>query len=239
VILGFELKNINLVISYYIPLLLCPLLIFFFHLYFVAIKPRNKRFWKKVDYWWISFSMLGLIGSIQSFKREISTAKQPWHRQGIENVYDEYLTFAKSQVSTYSEVDGAFNYNSFEDKQQVKEYIEAAKFFEAHGEKIQQFKTKILNEYQYLYLDSLTEEYYQFTNKIEDQMLKQSTEHGRFFLEIMKENKDILLVLEKESRREEWDWLLLTISPYFLSIAIAIRITKVTAELVDMEKQKQ
>src|ERR1700729_4377011 len=89
--------------EYYVPLFTCLFFLFLFHFLFIKWVPKSKRFWKKVDYWWVSFGIVGIIGATYSYRKESSIALQPWHKESLTAVFNEFKDGIQNQCENYSD----------------------------------------------------------------------------------------------------------------------------------------
>jgi hypothetical protein len=217
-------------IFYLFPVLICILATIFFHLFFINQTPQTKRFWIKVDYWWVSLGFISVIGATYSFKKEYSTARQPWHRQTIESYYNFYLD-KLSHLGDYYLNPNGFDYEKFEDKTQSEKYKQAGLFFQNMHQNAKDFKYNIANQYSYNYLDTLNLKYKSFIDTINNAYIVSSSEGLNYFMKTMLETKRTIDKLESQIQKTSLDWVLLFLSPFLFSIAIALRLTKVTANL--------
>src|SRR5438309_1625150 len=42
------------------------------HIVLIRVWPLSKTGWKKVDYWWVSLALLGVIGNVGANRREVA-----------------------------------------------------------------------------------------------------------------------------------------------------------------------
>lgn len=89
--------------DYLYPLVTLISLLVLFHVIFIKLFPQNKRFWKKVDYWWVSLGVIGIIGATFTYRKEISSAWQPFHKQSLKAVYSQYQDDLRQQSHDFSD----------------------------------------------------------------------------------------------------------------------------------------
>lgn len=68
-----------------------------------------------------------------------------------------------------------------------------------------------------------------------DSYVKQTTELTGFHLKELERSKNEYLENDDLTHKNSFDWLLLFVFPYLLAAAIAIRLTKVTAEIKELK----
>ncbi|CAA9196007.1 hypothetical protein FLA105534_00900 [Flavobacterium bizetiae] len=219
--------------NYYGPFLTLLFSAIGFHILLIKYFPQNKRFWKKVDYAWVSLGIIGIFGASFSLQKEYVAATNPLHKYSLNFAYDEYVESIRDQKKYFLDKDG-FDYNKFEDKQQVKKFLEAGKFYDSLLDLSILYKDKILVKEEFAYVDSLSTYQSVFLDKIDDKYIIDNFKFVDFsFIRIKEEAKEIKAAEEKAARGS-FNWMLLFISPYLFALAISIRITKVTAELKEI-----
>lgn len=219
--------------DYILPLLTLIISLYIFHLVFIKLKPQDKRFWKKVDYLWVSLGVIGIIGATFTLRKEYAIATMPWHKYSLENDYNEYIIETKNQYHYFADKDG-FDYKLFEDKTKAEKFIQSGIMFDSLHQISLKYKEQILVKKEYNYLDTITKKQELFLNTIKDDNIIKTSELATYLLKRSKEEATFLEEAENQTNRGHFNWLLLFISPYVFALAIAIRITKITAELKEI-----
>jgi hypothetical protein len=223
-------KSKLFLMDYLYPLITLITLLVLFHLAFIKFFPQNKRFWKKVDYWWVSLGVIGIIGATFTYRKEISSAWQPWHKQSLQAVYGQYQDDIRRQ-SIFCSDTSAYFLSIPENSPHKRKINTAGTFFSALSKRVDSCKEFILNEDQYDLVDSVTAPYQVFMDTIKDQSIIDLYGLNTFWPARLHEEASILTDLRAKENRDTLNWILLVLSPYLFAIAIAIRLTKVTAEL--------
>lgn len=220
--------------DYYKPLLTFVLLLIIFHLLLIKYFPQSKIFWKKVDYFWISIGVIGIIGATFSLRKEYGTAIKPWHTESLNSVYNQYINDLQQQNNYFLGMPG-FDYESFENKIEAEKFKQAGNVFASLSKLAIKHKDKILNDENYMYIDSIKIPYEKFLDTIDNEHIISSSSSATFMLNRIQEERIALNDSNEKTNRNEFNWLLLFISPYLFATAIAIRLTKVTAELNEIK----
>lgn len=222
--------------NYYAPFLTLLIALFTFHFVFIKFFPQGKRFWKKVDYAWVSLGVIGIFGATFSLNKEYFTALTPWHKKSLELVYAEYMERLENERNYFLDKNG-FDYARFTDKEQAKRYIQAGGIYDSLLKMSQNYRDKILVEEEFAYVDSLSKKHNNAFVNINDVdgHLKRNHELSTMMLDRIVEESNEISLAKDQSSRGTFSWMLLFISPYLFALAIAIRITKVTAELKEIK----
>ena len=183
-----------------------------------------------MDYWWVSLGVLGIIGATFTYKKEYSTAITPWHKGSLVAVYNQYLDFLNSQQKYYSDSSG-FRYDLFEDKTEAEEFKASNKVFKHIFEQANKYKDTILIHEDYRFVDTIIIPLNNFLDTAKNKFVIETSKGCSFMANRLRGESNTLIALRNRSTRDNLNWILLIISPYLLAIAIAIRLTKVTAEL--------
>ncbi|WP_017496802.1 hypothetical protein [Flavobacterium sp. WG21] len=222
--------------NYYAPFLTLLIALFTFHFVFIKYSPQGKRFWKKVDYAWVSLGVIGIFGATFSLNKEYFTALTPWHKKSLEFVYTEYMERLENQRDYFLNKNG-FDYEEFNDQKQAKRFIQAGKIYDSLLKMSQNYRDKILVEEEFAYVDSLSRKHNNaFANISDDDgYIKRNHDLSNWIVDQIVEESNEISAAKEQSRRGTFSWMLLFISPYLFALAIAIRITKVTAELKEIK----
>lgn len=216
--------------DYLYPILTLISLLILFHLLFIKFFPQNKRFWKKIDYCWVSLGVIGIIGATFTYRQEISSALKPWHTQSLKAVYNQYQDDIRRQSIDFSDTSGYF-YGISEGSVQKRKINDASAFFKLLSKQVDSCKDFILDNEQYGLIDSVTNPYKVFIDTIGDKLIIDICSSITFMCDRAREETRTLTELRDQGNRSDLNWILLIISPYLFAMAIAIRLTKVTAEL--------
>lgn len=146
------------------------------------------------------------------------------------NNLQEHIQWSKNYYTK------GFNYNDFVDKGRVNEMQNAGKYFTILLDKSNQFEENIFNESDLNYIDSLEYDFKAYYAKIQDSYVKSSNEDLFIFFREINKTKAEYNENEILSEKGNYYWSLLFISPYLFAFAIGIRLTKVTAEIKELQK---
>lgn len=220
--------------EYLYPLIALFVLLAAFHLLFIYWFPQSKRFWKKVDYWWVSLGIVGIIGSSFTYIKEVSTAWTPFHKSVLESVLTHYQESLDNDALNLS--DSSFQYFQAKTVEQKRMILNTCRLLDTLKVKISESKDLILKGEQYYLVDSITKPYLTHIEILKDEDVLDLCKSSSFMCQRTKEEANKLIELQENSNRGEFNWILLLVSPYLFGMAIAIRLTKVTAELKDIER---
>ncbi len=230
---NFNTHQINMT-DYLYPILSLIALLILFHVFFIKLFPQSKIFWKKVDYWWVSLGIIGIIGATFSYKREVASAWTPWHKKVLKDVYSEFKSGLHQQLADFSDSSGYY-LSMAKNPIQKRKFISSGKFFGTLFRKVDSCEKLIINEEQYDLVDSVTKEYKAFIDSVNDRLVVDVSSSVTFMSERSKEEATTLLNLRQQENRDTLNWILLLVSPYLFAVAIAIRLTKVTAEIKEIK----
>ncbi|XDD53034.1 hypothetical protein AB3N62_11120 [Leptospira sp. WS4.C2] len=212
-------------------LMLVLILIPLFHLLFIKIIPLKKEQWKKIDYIWLIGAFIGLLSTLEKAQEEYFNLTIPYVESGLDSkIRDirERIEFGKGPVICRTFITTEFSPPKDElDKIQAEYDAQCRWFFamdkytaEAIGEKKSQINFK---------------EYSMFSLEKGDTYATQS------FLNAVKKYNNTLNEIEElkvRSKKSELTYILLFLGPYFLTIALSLRFTKVTGEILLDRKEK-
>lgn len=192
-----------------------------FHLLFVLWRPLTSRDLKMIDYWWLGAAIFGLVGSTYGVRRLIAERRLHEFKERSDSRYEVFYhsvdRMARPKVSERSE----FSPPDFDDI--VREY-DSARAFAAKLLKrlprpgdtgnragpwpprphIRASNKPLLEDF--AYLDSDYQEYL-------------AAEHG-------------FATMRAAAERTDADVMITALSPLLLALALALRVTKVTGELL-------
>lgn len=221
--------------EYYKPLLTLLISLIIFHLLFIWLFPQSKKFWKKIDYLWISLGIVGIIGSTYSLRREYSNVRNNWHVHFLKQDYYGLTESVNWNVKYFDEGETSFDYTKFENQNEVEKYKKAGMYFKDLSILTQRLKDTILVDKEFEYIDSIKINFKNFINSINDDYIIQTSESVDYYLNELESSKNEYLQNQSLGNRNSLDWILLFLSPYLFAIAISIRLTKVTAEIKELK----
>jgi hypothetical protein len=198
------------------------------HAVFVYWRPLSKRWWKRLDYVWLTFAALGLVGAAAEVRRSTANSQlglfQDQASRALRDVHGEAEFLSRSPGvlcrtftrSEYSPPPAEF------DRIQ-SEYTKAcdwAKKVEARlPREISVPLAKIdTNSLPQRPVISESEPIH-----LTDDLYRQ--------IEFYNSSVQTVRGLAGRSKRENLEWTLILLGPFLLAIALAIRFTKVTGEL--------
>ena len=214
-----------------ISLLIFVLALLIFHV-LIYFQCTKKRFWTQIDYFWVSLSFIGLVG----INKDIRTEKNKWtiadckHRINWE--YKEALANSDHYQKFYDPKTTNFKYYNFKDKDQVTAFTKVASWYNNMSDTLRKYKLEILEKDNYIPVKTIKKysDDFPFTKEKFPELVGTKELVGNYINDVDKEVNTINKILAYESY-SEWELILKFISPWFLSIAIAMRLSKVTAQL--------
>ena len=221
--------------EYYKPILTIFISLLLFHIAFIWIFPQSKKFWKKIDYIWISLGVIGIIGSTFTLRSEYSKARNNLLEHYLTLDYNELINSVDWNKKYYSSNSTGFNYDEFEDQGKVEKFKESELFYESFSTLIHKLKDTIVKEKRVNYIDTIKIRFESFKIDIKDDYVIQTSENVENSLKQLQTSKIQFVENIDLGKRNSISWTLLFISPYLFSIAIAIRLTKVTAEIKELK----
>ncbi|WP_415326295.1 hypothetical protein [Chryseobacterium sp. MMS23-Vi53] len=118
--------------NYWFPLLTAFVLLIIFHALLIHARPQSKKFWKIVDYFWVSLGLIGIIGSMTSLRKEFSLTRTNYFEQPLIFICDGLTESAGDQYKYFSYTINGFKYSEFNGQKRAKSFIKAGKFFEQY-----------------------------------------------------------------------------------------------------------
>lgn len=206
------------------------------HLYILYIKNPSDITWKKVDYLWLSLTLIGVFSASGNIERYVSTSllsnqEIPRLQSSYNMLYDFFSWRASPTRSWYCQND---------------EYEEGLLIEKVEFEK----NINLLNQ-QCLYfqqkLKELPKEIVDPYPSLDDLNLPRNLPSGvnsnenntyRKFLNIYEEQYLIYIDTKEKTKMSELEFLMLFFSPIFFCLGLAIRVTKVTGDIMNAEKKK-
>lgn len=221
--------------NYLYPFVVLILLTVLFHAILIYARPQSKKFWKRIDYFWVSLGFIGIIGSMTSLRKEFSSARTNYFEQPLFFSYNGLVENADDQYKYFSDTITGFKYSEFDDQKQAKNFIKAGQFFKWYSKDVSKYRDTILADKYLNYIDTLSLSFDKFLNSTDDRYVKQTTKSTGFYLDELKRSKKEYLGNDDLLHKSSLEWTLLFIAPYLLAAAIAIRLTKVTAEIKELK----
>lgn len=221
--------------NYLYPFVVLILLTVLFHAILIYARPQSKKFWKRIDYFWVSLGFIGIIGSMTSLRKEFSSARTNYFEQPLFFSYNGLAESADDQYKYFSDTITGFKYSEFDDQKQAENFIKAGQFFKWYSKDVSKYRDTILVDKYLNYIDTLSLSFDKFSNSTDDRYVKQTTKSTGFYLDELKRSKKEYLENDDLLHKSSLEWTLLFIAPYLLAAAIAIRLTKVTAEIKELK----
>jgi hypothetical protein len=193
-----------------------------FHLWMLRIGKR-PRLWKKIDYVWLSAVVLSLIGATAEVRKFIADNTSSMYEQRFQST----LEFAQYYVNSSRDYYLRLDYSKWEPTEENK--IAEMAFREA-GQRLTYAASKLTeNPDSRPWKELLNSP--QILGSTQNRIVMQDEEIIRRNLSMLDETYEQFLTNRKERGRSEWEKIILVFLPWLLSMALALRITKVTAEL--------
>jgi len=225
--------------EYYFPIIVLVLSLFVFHILFIFIFPKSKKFWKIIDYIWISLGIVGIIGSTFTLRKQYSDAKETLLEYHLSIDYHRLIEMAEWNKNYFVSDGTGFKYEEFEDRKQVDDFKKTEKFFVTFSELIYKLEDKVLSDKNLNYIDTLNLNFQNFKDTIQNKDVKNIIKNVEYSLIDIQKSKLNYTENKKLEERSSLNWILLFFSPYLFAIALAIRLTKVTAELKDLKTNEK
>ncbi len=220
--------------DYLKPLLFLAGLIILFHVVFIWLWPQGKRFWKRVDYWWVSFGVIGILGATFTLRKEVSHAWQPFHRMSLASVYELYQKDLRYEASKFSD-SASYVTNVIPDSLKRKVVLEIGDSLMALSKLVDSARGLIVDKDQFDLVDTITMRYLRYGKMIDRKAGYELAGIPEFWGQRIREEVEEIQMLKSKENRDTLNWLLLVLSPYLFAGAMAIRLTKVTAEIRELK----
>lgn len=221
--------------EYHFPIIVLFVSVFIFHALFIFIFPKSKKFWKIIDYVWISLGIIGIIGSTFTLRKQYSDAKKTLLEYHLSADYDRLIEMAEWNKNYFISDGSGFKYEEFKDTKQADDFKKTEKFFVTFSELIYKLEDNVLSDKNLNYIDTINLNFKNFTDTIENNDVKNIIKNVESSLTEIQKSKLNYTENKKLERTTSLNWILLFFSPYLFAIALAIRLTKVTAELKDLK----
>ncbi len=189
------------------------------HTLFVFLFPQNKRFWKKMDYIWLGLATLSIVTASQKVRIV---------------VYDNYQNRAESlTISSFSSLNNNVQF-SLPCKNFIKSEFSPENFDEivAEYKRICTWNKGFESEIAALNPKEFPDVMFKTPKApIESVELNQYLEQLKKQIQEYEQYRTQMWEYKKQTEETALEQLLFFLLPVFLCAAIALRITKVTAEL--------
>lgn len=170
-----------------------------------------------------------------SLRKEFSTARSNYFEQPLVINYDGLEESAKDNYRYYADTVNGFKYSDFPDQKQAENFINAGKFFEVFSKDTSKYRDTTLKYKCLNYMDTLRSAHTAFSILTKDPHIKQTMRSTDFYLNAFEQSKKEYVDNHDLTHKSSLEWMLLFIAPYLLAAAIAIRLTKVTAEIKELK----
>ena len=187
-----------------------------------------------MDYFWISLGITGVIGATYSLRKEISDKSSHQIDESIKFNYQEFQNTIDWNKRYYSEKNG-FRYDLFKDQTQARNFKRAGLYFDSLLNKTKNLRDTILISKELKYIDTLSTYYNQTLISIGDNYVSETSKYAKESLKNLENSRTNYLNNEELKAKGFWSYILLITSPYLFSVALALRLTKVTAELIELK----
>lgn len=227
-ILSFATSPIALIILFFA-------LVSVFHLFIIYVKNPDDITWKRVDYLWLSLTLIGIVSTSGAIERHIS--KILLYSQEIprlENSYIMVYNFFDMRASSEGWYCQKTNYEST--------FLVTKEEFEEHRNRLSEqciYLQQILKKLP----KKISEPYPSLTdlNLPSDISSKvQSKDEATHYQEILSYyNDQYLIYMDTKDKMEisDSEFFLLFLSPFFICLGLAIRVTKVTGDIMNTKKK--
>jgi len=227
-LLSFATSPIALIILFFA-------LVFVFHLFIFYVKNPDDITWKRVDYLWLSLTLIGIVSTSGAIERHIS--KILLYSQEIprlENSYIMVYDFFDIRASSEGWYCRKTNYDST--------FLVTKEEFEEHSNRLseqciylQQILKKLPKKISEPY-PSLTD--LSLPSDISSKV--QYKDEAIRYQEILSYyNDQYLIYMDTKDKMEisNSEFFLLFLSPFFICLGLAIRVTKVTGDIMNTKKK--
>jgi hypothetical protein len=192
------------------------------HLWMFRIGKR-PRLWKKIDYIWLSAVVLSIIGATGEVRKFIADNTSSMFEERFQNT----LEFARYYVNSTHEYYLRLTSQKWEPN---KENNVAEMAFREAEQQLTHTASKLTeNPESRPWKELLNRQ--QILGSTQNHIVMQDEQIIRKNLRMLDEAYEQLLINRQERGRSEWEKFLLVLLPWVLAVALALRITKVTAEL--------
>jgi hypothetical protein len=212
------------VVSYRWPLAVFVVALLAFHVALVWIWPLGKIGWKKVDYIWLAFALLGGLGGVGSARQFLATGRGSLAEERVRT--EAQWVLERINAGTSVAVCRQFVRSDFSPPEQEfnriqREFDALCAWFKAAS---QRASSELSGGGTTTLVDLAGAPPPQVTDRWHIESLSEQVD--RYNAVIRARNE-----LAASSKPSEGEILLMIFGPYFLGVAVALRITKVTGEI--------
>lgn len=227
---------LNFVTSPLKLILLTSFLFICFRFYITRIKNFDDITWKRVDYLWVGLATIGIIGSSGNIERYIAQsllANQEAPRLAI--MYQDMYKFLQDRNSP--------------DDWHCREWVWVKTEHSLPIEEFEKIKLQVEKECEYLKVLALkipskvegeypTFEELELPNNL-DRYVKEKyiSDTYKWHFKKYSDQYKIYTELKSKSDRSDLDLLILVLSPLLFCFGVAIRLTKVTGDILNSQKK--
>lgn len=200
-----------------------------FHWFLIFRFPRSSVFWKKVDYFWLSFALLGAIAAIGGNRDLVGRAQvreQTFRLALLRNQLQQISLDGSSEAVCRELGDGAPFLNSEEMRRRQTQYDSQCRWFKRAAVYISDLPK---DQFHAIELESIAGTLSDGGAMAYSEMFKDQL--GRY--------NDQVRVAQKVAEEVNPGFFresLLFLGPFLLAVALALRVTKVTADLLAEKK---
>lgn len=198
----------------------------------IFLGRTNRQFWVKIDYIWISLGFLGIIGINRDIRQQFNDRQVATSKYLIDWQYDEAIKNAEQFKSFYDPKTTNFQYEIFQDKSAVTAYTNAAIWYGNLTDSLKKYRTEVLEQDNFVSVKIIKKysDNFPFSKNKFPEMTGVKGCVDVYINEIDKQ-ADIINKIREDESNSEWEFFLKLLSPWLLAIAIALRLSKVTAQL--------
>lgn len=204
----------------------------FFHLLFVFVAPKSKKFWIRIDYYWVSLSLLSIITLVYNIRKELASGEIERQRARVVADYQIYAGAIESLFNYTHEVNLDLEQKIFWDTRTKTNFLSSEIFLKNHLNALNRYKPEIVDKNEYKFIDSIKLSLNRYVSTLQDD--KSSLigfEIPANTMQYLTDSKDKMVQLYIESSRNTFETITYFLSPFILTVAAALRITKVTGQL--------
>lgn len=202
---------------------LCVSALLVFHLLWIWIWPHDGIFWKRVDYFWVGFGVIGLMSAVGDIRRTQSERMIGQYQTWRNARRDEVHNAVSNAYITYS---SSMRVRSDLSPPDFDSLVVAEKAFAGWcGTLLHRLPDSTAADGYVKLADTLTyPSFYADWGAFEKQWFKRSIAAAA------QAEKDLATTVEN-ARLTDLDLTLKFFGPWFMAIAVALRLTKVTGEI--------
>jgi tetrahydromethanopterin S-methyltransferase subunit F len=191
---------------------------------------RNKRFWTQVDYFWLGAAALALVTATGSVRQSMARDREWWDRVPLDAELDGARSWAASSLRFFET--SAFVTT---EPSNAKE-AEVARQFKSAGDFYRDVVAALQTGRESRPWLELSKRPF-LNTAASDTVVEQDLRHLRRIIARLTELDSRLASTRAAAQPSGLEGLYLMVWPWLLSVALALRITKVTAELRGYTKE--